>query len=292
MDQDEFSIVISSRHRVLDLHFKETLRYRDLIFLLVKKDFTSRYKQTLLGPAWALIQPILSTLVFSFIFGTLAGLTTADIPGDFVVPSFLFYLIGNSAWHYFSTNLSGASNTFLANRATMGKVYYPRIIAPIATAISNLIPFGIQMLMFVVLWFIYYFTGTTSIQITPWVLLFPALVLQMMLLSTGVGLILSSITTKYRDLTFLIGFGLQLWQYACPIAYGLSLPSGKMGEWFWIYLSLNPMTPVVTSFRLAAFGFGYFNGLYYAIGWGVTLLLFLAGILLFNKTERTFMDTI
>lgn len=284
----QFKVTITSEHRLLDLHLKETFQYRDLIFLFVKRDFTALYKQTILGPAWAIIQPLMTTVVFTIIFGNLAHLTTADVEGVFVIPGFLFYMSGNICWAYFSSTVSATSNTFLSNRGTMGKVYYPRLVSPIATAFSNLIAFTIQFAMFLCFWLYFVICGRTSIQITPMLLLVPLCVLQMIILSTGCGIIISSVTTKYRDLAMLVGFGLQLWQYGSPIAYGLQLvPENWMG----LYM-LNPVTPIITAFRYAMFGFGYFNLTYYMIGWVVSLSVFLIGLILFSRIERTFMDTI
>lgn len=245
--KQSFKYQINSKHKLFDLHIKETFEYRDLIFLFVKRDFTALYKQTILGPLWAIIQPLLTTVVFTIIFGSLAGLTTADIKGDFVIPGFLFYMSGNICWNYFSTTLSATSNTFLQNRTTMEKVYFPRLVSPIATSISNLISFGIQFGMLIVFWLFYFMKGNTSIQLTPMILLVPLVVIQLLILSTGVGIIISSVTTKYRDLAMLVGFGLQLWQYGSPIAYGLGLIPQKI---MFLYM-LNPVTPIITTFRYA-----------------------------------------
>lgn len=287
MDQS-FRYQISSKHRLFDLHLKETFQYRDLIFLFVKRDFTAFYKQTILGPLWAIIQPFLTTVVFTVVFGNLAGLTTADVKGNFVIPGFLFYMAGNICWSYFSTTLNATSNTFLNNRTTMGKVYYPRLVSPIATSLSNLISFGIQFGMLCIFWCIYFFQGNTSLRITPMIALVPLAVIQMLLLSVGVGIIISSITTKYRDLAMLVGFGLQLWQYGSPIAYGLELIPEKI---IFLYM-MNPITPIITTFRYAMFGFGYFNILYYIMSWMISLGVFVIGLILFSRIERTFMDTI
>ena len=287
-DRPVFKTEISASHRIMDLHLKETLQYRDLIYLFVKRDFTALYKQTILGPAWAIVQPLLTTVVFTIIFGNLAHLTTADVEGEFIIPGFLFYMSGNICWSYFSSTLQATSNTFLANRATMGKVYYPRLVSPIATALSGMISFGIQFAMFLIFWLYYVIQRGTSIQITPMLILIPLCILQLIVLSTGAGIIISSATTKYRDLAMLVGFGLQLWQYASPIAYGLQLvPS----SWIKFYI-LSPVTPIVTTFRYAMFGFGYFNLVYYLISWGISIMVFFIGLILFSRIERTFMDTI
>lgn len=284
----KFKTVITSNHKLFDLHLKEVFEYKDLIKLFVKRDFTALYKQTILGPAWAIIQPLFTTVVFTIVFGNLAGLTTADIEGNYIIPGFLFYMAGNIVWSYFSTTLNNTSNTFIGNAHIMGKVYYPRLVTPIATALSQLISFGIQFALFVICWLFYLIIGGTSITVTLAILLMPLTIIQMIILSVGCGIIISSATTKYRDLRFAVSFCLQLWQYGSPIAYGLSMIPNK-------YLSLymlNPVTPIITTFRYALFGFGYFNIYYYLLSWLITILVFVIGVILFSKIERTFMDTI
>lgn len=283
-----FKTVITAEHKLLDLHIDEVLHYRDLIFLFVKRDFVSKYKQTILGPAWAIIQPLLTTFVFTIIFGNLAGLTTSDVAGDFVLPGFLFYMSGNICWSFFSATLQATSSTFITNSNIMGKVYYPRIVTPVATAFSNLISLAIQLAMLVVVWAFFLIKGGTTIVISIKLLFIPLVILEMIILALGFGMIISSVTTKYRDLQMLVGFGLQLWQYACPVAYGLMLIPQK---YLPIYL-INPMTSVITTFRYAMFGFGYFNISYYLAGWFISILVFFIGMILFSKIERTFMDTI
>ena len=294
MANQKFKTTITSKHKLFDLHLRETFKYRDLIWLFVKRDFTALYKQTILGPLWAIIQPVLTTFVFSFIFGSLAGLATADIPGEFNIPSFLFYMTGTMLFTYFSTNVSKVSKIFIDNRATMGKVYYPRLVQPIAASLSNLIPFVINFALFLIVWLVFLLTGTTSIQVTWWLFLIPLIVLELMVLSVGLGMIISAVTTKYRDLQMLVGFGLQLWQYASPVAYGLTLISSseKWGSLLWLYTRLNPLTPIVTTFRLSMLGFGYFDLVTYLISWGISIFVFFVGLLLFSKTEKNFMDTI
>ncbi len=261
-----------------------------MIMLFVKRDFISKYKQTILGPAWAVIQPLLTTVVFTVIFGNLAGLSTLDIrtTENIIIPGFLFYMAGTICWSYFSTTLTTVSNTFIANSSIMGKVYFPRMVSPIASAIAGLISFGIQFIMFLGIWAVYLLMGTTSIQTSQFLVLVPLLLLQMLLLSTGMGIIISSLTTKYRDLAMLVGFGVQLLQYASPVAYGLSIiPENVLG-----FYMLNPMSSIITTFRYAFFGIGYFNSLYYVLGWIVTIVIFFIGVLLFNYVEKTFMDTV
>lgn len=280
---------IASSNKAININTKEVWEYRDLIALFVKRDFTAKYKQTVLGPMWAVIQPLLTTVVFSIIFGSLAQLTTADVSGTTLeMPSFLFYMIGTVFWAYFSSTVTANANTFIANRAVMGKVYYPRIVTPIATALANLISFAIQIVLFCGIALVYFLLGKARIQVTPYMLLLPVLVLQMVMLSTGVGIIISALTTKYRDLAMLVGFGLQLWQYLSPIPYGLALiPEKYLG----LYM-LNPVTPIVTTMRLAFFGTGYFDWGWYGLSLGVTVIVFFLGLVLFNRIERTFMDTV
>ncbi|MBR6114910.1 MAG: ABC transporter permease [Oscillospiraceae bacterium] len=288
IEANRFKTVITSEHRLLDLHLKETLQYRDLIFLYVKRNFIATYKQTILGPAWAIIQPLLTTIVFTVIFGSLARLTTADVAGDYVLPGFLFYMSGNICWSYFSDTLQKTSATFIANRNTLGKVYFPRLVMPVSTSISDLISFGIQFGIFTIFWLYFLIRGGTSIVLSARLLLIPLVILQMMILSVGCGIIISSVTTKYRDLNMLVGFGIQLWHYGTPLAYGLQLVPKR---WMYLYM-LNPVTPIITTFRYAVFGFGYFDLHYYLLGWIVSLALFYIGLIMFSRIERTFMDTV
>ena len=276
----QFSTVIVPKTKLLDFHLKELVRYRDLIFLFVKRSFVARYKQTVLGPAWAVIQPLLTTVVFTVVFGKLAGLA----PGG--VPSFLFFMSGNIAWGYFSGCLTATANTFTGNAAIFVKVYFPRLVMPISTVFSQLIGFGIQFAMFLVFLVIYWIRGT--VQPTLYVLMLPLLLLQMAMLSLGVGVIISSLTTKYRDLVMLVGFGVQLWMYGTPVAYDVGIvPAKYMG----LYM-LNPMTPVINNFRLAFLGIGSFDLPHYLLSWAMTLAVLVIGIVLFNRVEKTFMDTV
>lgn len=287
--QQTWKTHIAPANSAIRINFKEVWEYRDLIVLFVKRDFTSKYKQTVLGPLWAVIQPLLTTVVFSIIFGSLAGLTTSDVAGqDLAMPSFLFYMIGTVTWSYFSSTVTANANTFITNRAIMGKVYYPRIATPIATALADLIPFAIQVAMFCIIALVYNLLGYAEFRVSAYMLLVPVLVLQLMMLSTGVGIIISSLTTKYRDLAMLVGFGLHLWQYLSPIPYGLALIPEKYMS---LYM-LNPVTPIVTTMRLAFFGTGYFHWGYYGLSLVVTVAVFFLGLVMFNKIERTFMDTV
>lgn len=300
--KNNYQITITPRHKLMELHLKETWKKRELVALFVKRDFVSKYKQTILGPLWAIIQPLLTTVVFTFVFGTLAGLPTSDVTNgtasEYLAPAFLFYMAGNICWTYFSSCLNGTSNTFGANAGIFGKVYFPRLVAPISTVVSNLISFGIQFVMFLVFWGIFQIPALRggveyTYSISGYIVLVPLLILHMAILGMGFGLIISSFTTKYRDLAMLVGFGVSLWQYATPIAYGLSLVSGSqsLSGMFWLYM-LNPMTPIITTFRYAFFGEGFFSITYYLISWAITLAVFFLGLIVFSRTEKTFMDTI
>ena len=269
-----------------DLPVKELFRYKDLILLFVKRDFVSLYKQTVLGPAWAVIQPFLTTIVFSLVFGTMAGLAPEG------VPSFLFYLSGTVVWTYFANCLTRTSDTFIANAAILGKVYFPRLVMPVSTVLSKLIDFAIQYGFFLVFLVIY---GLTGAAIRPnWlVLLTPLLLLQLAMLSLGCGVIISAATTKYRDLRMLVSFGVQLWMYASPVAYDMFSMSAFApgGKYYSLYM-LNPVTPIVNLFRYAYLGLGQVDWQSYGISWAVTCCLLFAGIVLFSRVEKTFMDTV
>lgn len=284
----QFQTVVSAKHKLFDLHLRETFHYRDLIMLFVKRDFTALYKQTVLGPLWAVIQPLLTTVAFTVIFGNLAKLPVTDSVAGGRIPSFLFYLAGTVVWSYFSNVLTNTSNTFRNNRHTMGKVYYPRLASPVASSISGLISFGIQLALLVAIWGYYLIRGGWDLAVTPRLFLLPLVILQMIMLSVGCGIILSSLTTKYRDLAMLIAFGLQLWQYASPVAYGLTM----IPETYRTVYLLNPTASLLLTFRYALFGVGYFDFGFYLISWAVTIGVFFVGLMLFSRIERTFMDTI
>lgn len=286
MENQKFTTVIVPKTGWFDLNLKEVLKYRDLIFLFVKRNFVSRYKQTILGPAWAIIQPFLTTVMFTLIFGNIAGLA----PGG--VPSFVFYLSGNVLWGYFSGCLTSTANTFVANSHTMGKVYFPRLVMPISSVLSQLINFAIQY-AFLLAFLLFYVITNQGVSPNWWILMTPVLLLQLAMLSLGFGIIISAMTTKYRDLAMLVGFGVQLWMYATPVAYdmfsmGAFAPGGK---WHSLYMC-NPVTPIVNIFRYAYLGIGSVDWGYYLISWGVTVVVLFAGIVLFNRVEKTFMDTV
>ena len=280
MSNEKFTTVIVPKTGWFDINLKEVWQYRDLVMLFVRRNFVSQYKQTILGPLWAIIQPLLTTVVFTVVFGSLAGLAAEG------VPSFLFFLSGNVAWQYFSGCLTSTANTFTGNAGILGKVYFPRLVMPISTVMTNLISFGIQMAMF--LGFLVYYWIQGAVQPNWYALMTPILIVHMAMLSLGTGVIISALTTKYRDLKMLVGFGVQLWMYATPVAYDIGIiPQKYMG----LYM-LNPMTPVINTFRAAFLGLGSFDLGYYLLSWAVTAVILFVGVVLFSRVEKTFMDTV
>ncbi len=269
-----------------DINLKELWRYKDLILMLVKRDFTLIYKQTILGPAWVVIQPLLTTLIFTVIFGNVAGLPTDGMP------KFMFYMGGNIAWQYFANCLTQTSNTFISNRQLFGKVYFPRLCMPVSTVISQLINFGVQFVLFVC--FVIYYAVQPNAVVKPnleLILLTPLMLLQLGMLGLGFGIIVSSMTTKYRDLALLVSFGVHLWMYATPVAYPASMIADKYPQLLNIYM-LNPMTPLIELFRSAYLGSPCYYLNYYWLSIVVTVVIFVLGVVLFSRVEKTFMDTV
>lgn len=277
---DKFTTIITAKRRWFDIDLKELWHYRDLILLFVRRTFVSQYKQTILGPAWAVIQPLFTTVIFTVIFGNIAGLA----PGG--VPTFVFYLAGSIAWTYFSGCLTATASTFTANASVMGKVYFPRLVMPVATVISQLISFAIQFLFFLLFFAYYVVTGNVAPNL--YLLLTPLLILQMACLGLGFGIIISALTTKYRDLAMLVSFGVQIWMYLTPVAYDISMIPDRLLP---VYM-LNPMTPVINTFRYGFLGTGNFDAGYYLVSWAVTVVVLFLGVILFNRVEKTFMDTV
>ncbi|MFN5374432.1 MAG: ABC transporter permease [Flavobacteriia bacterium] len=277
----EWDLVIEPQSSLLQLNLKDVWRYRDLLWLLVKRDFVSFYKQTILGPLWFFIQPLFTTIIFTFIFGNLAGLSTDGLPQP------LFYMAGITAWNYFADCLTKTSTVFRDNANIFGKVYFPRLIMPLSIVVSNLVRFGVQMLLFFMMIGYYAFTGA-NFHLNAYVLLFPILVLMMALLGLGLGLIITALTTKYRDLAFLITFGVQLMMYATTVIYPLS---AAPAAYKWV-IELNPMTGIIEAFRYGFLGEGSltFQTLGYSIAF--TLIALVLGVIIFNKTEKTFVDTV
>ena len=278
--------VIRPKSGWFDLHLGELAHYKDLILLFVKRNFVSRYKQTVLGPTWAIIQPFLTTVVFSLVFGSIAGLSADG------VPSYIFYLSGNVVWGYFSGCLTQTSGTFIANSNILGKVYFPRLVMPISTVLSKLIDFAIQFAFMMI--FIVYYTVTKAGVMPNWyALMTPLLILQLAMLGLGCGIIISAATTKYRDLRMLVSFGVSLWMYGTPIAYDMfSRAAFAPGSKYYGLYMCNPVTPIVNIFRCGWLGIGEIDWLYYGIGWITTLILLGIGVIMFSRVEKTFMDTV
>lgn len=281
MMEKTFDTVITPKKSLLDFNFKEIWKYRDLIVLFVKRTFILQYKQTILGPVWAIIQPLFTTVIFTVVFGNLAGLAPNE------VPAFVFYLCGSIAWTYFSQCLSQTSVTFRANAGILGKVYFPRLVMPISTVLSQLISFAIQFSFFLIFWAYYWIVGA-GIHPSRWILMTPVLLLHLAALSLGVGIIVSALTTKYRDLALAVDFCIQLWMYATPVAYDMSIIPEKLMN---LYM-LNPVTPIICMFRYAFLGVGELYLSNYLVSVLVTLGLLFIGLAMFNKVEKTFMDTI
>jgi lipopolysaccharide transport system permease protein len=279
--QEEWDLVIRPKRDWWDLRLNELWQYRDLIRLLIWRDFVAYYKQTILGPVWYFIQPLLTTIMFVVIFGRVARLPTDGLP------PFLFYLAGNTVWGYFSSCLVNTSNTFAGNAGIFGKVYFPRLSIPVAVVLSNLISFAIRLAMFAA-FVAYYLLIGTPIQPNVWLLLLPVLILIMAGLGLGLGIIISAFTTKYRDLQQLVAFGVQLLMYATPVIYPIS---SAQGVWRWL-LIINPMTEVVEMFRLGFLGTSSLAPIYLLYSVVVTIVILLTGILVFHHVESTFMDTV
>lgn len=278
---EDWTLVIKPEKGLLDVDFKGIWRYRDLWYMYVKRDIVTVYKQTILGPLWFFIQPIFTTAMYMFVFGGLAGISTDGVPQP------LFYLSGIMLWNYFSECFNGASNTFTANAGIFGKVYFPRLVVPLASLTSNLIKMLIQLLLFIVV-YVYYVAIGGPVSINATALLFPILVFMLAFHALSWGLIVSSLTSKYRDLRYLVGFGLQLFMYATPIIYPLSAAGDKF-RWA---LELNPLTPIFEAFKFGVLGSGSLSwgGLLYSFVFMVVMLFF--SVIIFNRVERNFMDTV
>ncbi len=280
-DKENWSLVIRPQRAWWDLRLGDLWRYRDLVWMFVWRDFVAYYKQTILGPLWYLIQPILTTVVFTVIFGNIAQLSTDGLP------PFLFYLAGNTVWTYFSASLTSTSNTFTSNAGLFGKVYFPRLAMPLSVVISQIISFGIRFLVFLG-FLVYFIVSGANVHPNGWVLSLPVLLFIMAGLGLGLGIIVSSLTTKYRDLQQLVAFGVQLLMYGTPVIYPLS---SIERTWRWLIL-INPMTPVVEIFRLAFLGTSALSPVYLVYSIAFVLVVLLVGVLIFNRVENTFMDTV
>lgn len=278
----DWDLEINSRHQLFNL--KEIWNYRDLLMLLIKRDIISFYKQTILGPLWFFIQPIFTTVIFTFVFGNLAGISTDGLPAP------LFYITGITIWNYFSDCLLKTSTVFRDNSGIFGKVYFPRIIVPVSIILSNLLRFGIQLLMVFAL-MMYHMDKAAPFGPSLYLLLFPFLVILMATLGLGLGLIISALTARYRDLAFLVTFGVQLMMYTTTVIYPLSAATAKYPEYAWM-IRYNPMTTVIETFRLGLLGNGSFSWTAFSICTGITFLITLFGIVIFSKAEKNFIDTI
>jgi len=272
---------IKAESSLFAINFREIWHYRDLLFMLVKRDFITFYKQTILGPLWFIVQPLLTTLIFVILFGNIAKLSTDGIP------QLAFYLAGITIWNYFSESLTKTSSVFTANASIFGKVYFPRLIMPLSIVASSLLKFAVQFALFILV-VLYYTFVAQSIQPNIWILFTPVLILLMALFALGVGMIFSSLTTKYKDLTFLLAFGIQLFMYITPVVY----PSSALPEKFQILAKINPLSSIFECFRYAYLGTGTFTIADLLISTLVIVFLFFAGVLVFNKVEKSFMDTV
>ncbi|KYG77035.1 lipopolysaccharide transport system permease protein [Roseivirga ehrenbergii] len=277
-----WDIIIEPKSKIFDLKIRELIRYKDLLFLFVRRDLVAQYKQTILGPLWYFIQPVLTTLTYTLIFGNIAGLSTDGLP------KMLFYMAGVTCWRYFADSLIKTSDTFTKNAQIFGKVYFPRAIVPMSVTITNLVTFGIQLLLF--FGFYGYYKTFQNFQggIQLEVVFFPVLVIIMMFLGLGVGLMLSALTTKYRDLKFLVTFGVQLLMYSTPVIYPLS----SIPEKYKIFILANPMTGIIETFRFMFLGTGELNYGYLGYSALFSFSLFVVGLIVFNRTEKNFMDTV
>lgn len=286
-NQQQWTTIIKPRTGWFDIDLKELWQYRDLVVMFVKRSFATLYKQTILGPAWILINPLLTTVIFTVVFGGIAGLAESG------VPSFLFYMAGNAIWSFFASCITGTANTFVTNAGLFGKVYFPRLTMPISQVVISFINLLIQMLMFFCFWVWFYFFGQEygTVQMNLWVLALPAVLLMVMVMGLGVGIIVSSLTTKYRDLAIVVSFGVQLWMYATPVVYSMSEIAGNSPRLL-VLMRLNPMTEPVQVFRYALLGCGEVSPAWLLYSAVVALVTLAAGVVLFSRVEKTFMDTV
>lgn len=284
VNSDDWLFEITPKNKFFSLNLKEVWQYRDLLFLFVKRDVVTVYKQTVLGPLWYLIQPLFTSITFTIIFNNVAGINTGTIP------PFLFNLAGITVWNYFTACLNGTSDTFKANAAIFGKVYFPRIITPLSVVISNLIKFGIQFFIFIAFYCYYYFQGA-NLYLNSFLIFFPILIVIMGILGLGLGMLISSMVTKYRDFSYLVTFGIQLLMYLSAVMYPMELIKSKLPKFSWI-VEYNPLAYIIETSRYMLINVGEISvfGILYTLG--VTIAVFLIGLLVFNKTEKSFIDTV
>ncbi len=284
--EQKWTTIVKSENKLFDMDIKGLKSCKDLIFLFVRRTFVAKYKQTVLGPAWAIIQPFFTTVVYSVFFGNIAGLGASG------VPNFIFYLSGTIVWTLFSSCLSETSHTFTGNSAILGKVYFPRLVMPISTAISQFIGFFIQF-AFMLCFLIYYIITDAGVAPNLYILMTPVLLIQLAVLGMGFGMMISALTTKYRDLTMIVGFGVSLWSYCSPVAYDMfSRSQLAPGTLLYKIYMLNPVTPSINIFRYAFLGIGEIDWLFYAISCVTTVAVACIGAIMFSKSEKTFMDTV
>lgn len=278
---EHYTTHIKSHTGWFEINFKELFQYRDLIYLFYKRNYGTRYKQTVLGPLWLVFNPLITVLLYALVFGKVAGLSTAG------TPQFVFYLCSNALWTFFATSLTQTSSTFTANSSIMGKVYFPRLVMPISSVLTGMLDLAIQLVM-LIFTMVLYSIGGYSFNIGPQLLLIPIIILQTGVLGLGFGIIIAALTTKYRDLVILVGFGVQLWMYASPVVYTADIVPSKYMN---LYM-LNPIAPIMECWRSAFIGTGEFNVMYWIESWVITVTVFFSGVLLFNKVEKVFMDTV
>ena len=278
---EDYTTVIKPKDRLFEVNLKEIWQYRDLFSMFVKRDIVTQYKQTILGPAWFFIQPLFTMVMYMVVFGGIAGISTDGLPQA------LFYLSGILCWQYFSDCLNKTSNTFLNNQGIFGKVYFPRLIVPLSVVTSNLLRLGIQLSLFLVV-YVFYLVSGVPVKPNWYVLLFPVLIVMLAGLALGFGIIISSMTTKYRDLQYLVGFGVGLWMYATPVIYPVSSIPEK---WRWV-ANVNPVTPIIETFRAGFLGAGDASWPRLAYSFGFMLVVVFIGVMIFNRVEKTFIDTV
>ncbi len=283
--EEKWLYEISSKRKAFDLNLREVWRYKDLLFLFVKRDITTVYKQTILGPLWFFIQPLFTSVIFTLVFNNLGNISTGGIP------PFLFNLAGITAWNYFTACFTGTSNTFRANAGLFGKVYFPRVIMPLSITISNLMKFGIQLLILIIFYFYYVFQG---FDLSPnlHLLLFPVYIIMMALLGLGLGMIISAMTTKYRDLSVLVGFAVTLLMYVSAVPYPVSEARAKLPSYAADIVTYNPLTQIIEGFRYITLDTGTFTWTGLAATFVFSVIVFLAGLIIFNRTEKNFIDTV
>lgn len=281
INEEKWDLVIEGKTSLFDLKLQEVWHYRDLLLMFVKRDFVSFYKQTILGPLWFFIQPLFTTIIFTFVFGNLAGLSTDGLPQP------LFYLAGITAWNYFADCITKTSTVFKDNANIFGKVYFPRLIMPLSIVTSNLVRFGVQMLLFIGMMGYFWVVGA-NFHVTSAILLFPVLIILMAVLGLGLGLIITALTTKYRDLSFLVTFGVQLLMYVTTVIYPLSAAPEKYRR----LIELNPMTGIIETFRYAFLGSGEFSIMSLGYSTLIAVIILILGVIIFNKTEKNFVDTV